>query len=141
MDTFSQRQSALLEALALLPSPQERLMWLTQSGSPELLLPEVERVPERRVLGCVSQVWLKGVLLEGRCEFRFAADSALVAGLVRAQVQLATGLPAAEVAVAEFTWPVASGLDRQLSPTRLRGLAAVALAIRKIASYPHDAAR
>jgi cysteine desulfuration protein SufE len=131
--TFSDKQNLLLEQLAALPTVEERLMWLSglaKSGH-AWHLPEAERLPEQLVTGCVSQVWLQVHSSHGLLKIRAAADSAMVAGLVLAHARLADGLPASEVREAYFDWPSRSGLDRQLSPTRLRGLAAVAQALRE----------
>ncbi len=118
--------------LLLLPSVEERFLWLSGQAPEELLLAKEEQEATLLVPGCISQVYLKGTVHADRCTFRCAADSQMVRGLVLTQLRLVQGLPAQEIASAEFTWLEHSRLAGNISPTRLQGLAAVASTLRKL---------
>jgi sulfur transfer protein SufE len=57
----------------------------------------------------------------------------MVRGLVGVTVRLADGAPARELAEVNLDWPARLKLDRQITPTRLNGLAAVAARIQSLA--------
>lgn len=127
------RIRSLVEDLLLLPDAQERLGALADWGKKAPDLAETEANDRNRVHGCVSRVH---VAADGGPEclgLRLLADSVMVRGLVGVTVRLADGCPAAELAIADFDWPVRLQLDRHISPTRLNGLAAVAERIRSLA--------
>lgn len=126
------RQTELIADLNLIEDAHERLAVLS-SYVPATSLPEAERRDELLVPGCVSRVWLHGELREGRTRFRAAADSPMVAGLVALLCHLYSGAAPAEVADVEPELWQACGFTRQLSPTRLNGLAAVRARIRALA--------
>lgn len=119
---FKQKQR--IEDLNLLPDAQERLSALVQSAN-EYQLPADQRVEELIVRGCQSRVWLKGGLIDGLTHFQAAADSPLVAGLVAELCRLYSGEEPAQVVHVEPTIWRDCGMEKLLSPTRLRGLEAV----------------
>ena len=131
------RQHALAEHLLILPDVSERLNALVAHAARQAGLTEQEKIPSHRVEGCVSQVWIVGSCEHGLCSFRSAADSSLVAGLVGAMAELCSGLSSAEVEHLDLGWLQKSGLWNQISPTRQRGLSAVAETLRNFASSCH----
>ena len=72
----------------------------------------------------------------GRCHFRLAAASSLVKGLAALLAELYEGETAAAILAWEPGLLEGLGLDRQLSPTRLHGLAHIRRAIREFAATP-----
>lgn len=130
--TLQERQTELIEGLNLIGSPHERLAALS-SYVPWVLLPEAERIDTLLVPGCVSRVWVHGTLVAGRSQFRCAADSPMVAGLVALLCHLySQALPAEVSAIEPELWEKC-GLVKVLSPTRLNGLAAVRQRLRAMA--------
>lgn len=127
------KQQSLLEGLALIDDPQERLAVAVDRSRRTPSLPAAQRTPEHRVPGCVSAVWLVATLHEGRCRFRADADSPLVRGLVLLLCDYFDGGSPAEIAAGDADPLDALDLTRNLSPTRRNGLAAVRAAIRRFA--------
>jgi len=122
--SLREKQAELISDLNLIENAQERLSALT-SYIPGVLLPESERADEQLVPGCVSRVWLLGEMQDGRCHFRCAADSPMVAGLVALLCHLYTDSePSEVVAVEPEIWSGCS-FHKVLSPTRLAGLASM----------------
>lgn len=128
-----EKQTELIARLRIIEDPQERLAAIVARGRKCPVLAEAERTDASRVQGCVSPVWLAGSLDAGRCRFRTAAESPLVLGLVALMCELYEGEPPAEVAAVEPALFDELGLSRQLSPTRLNGLANVRRVIREFA--------
>lgn len=125
-------EQALLEVFLPVRDPQERLALIVEAcagpGVPEAARREADLVP-----GCLSRVWLGGQTGQGRLELQWDAESPLVRGLAGLICQVYQNTPVA--GAAEFRSRVITrlGLDRQLSPTRLRGLASVEARIQELA--------
>lgn len=133
--TLAEKQQHLIARLALIEDSHERLAAITTRGKKWPSPGPDERVDAHRVPGCVSRVWLIGHLENGRCRWRMDADSPLVKGLVALLCEVTDGATATEVAAFEPEILGALGLDRQLSPTRLNGLAAVTQTMRAFAHH------
>jgi cysteine desulfuration protein SufE len=132
--TVAETEQSLLDELALLPDPHERLAHLIRRAEWRAPLPPAERLDIALVPGCVSRVWLAASLEGGRCHFRVAADSPMVLGLMGLLCDVYEGAPPSEVASVETTVLTRSGLDRTLSPTRLQGLAHARSRLRHLAA-------
>ena len=132
------RLQSLVEDMLLLPDPQERLAALAGWGKQAPELAETLASDANRVQGCVSRVHLAGEENAGCLRFRIFADSVMVRGLVGVTVRLADGSSARELAEVNLDWPARLKLDRQITPTRLNGLAAVARRIQSLAREAID---
>jgi cysteine desulfuration protein SufE len=130
---LADRQQQLLDDLAIIEDPQERLSAVIDRAKRLPALPAADRTEESRVRGCVSQVWVVGELRDGACQFRGDADGPLVRGLVAFLCEFFSGGTPAEIAASDADPLEALGLMRNLSPTRHNGLAAVRTRIRELA--------
>ena len=127
------KQRQLIAKYRIIEDAHERLAAITARGR-KWPSPAAEECTEaNRVQGCASQVWLAGSIEDGRCRFRVAADSALVLGLAALLCELYDGESPAEVAGIEPELIRELELEKQLSPTRLNGLANVRRVIREFA--------
>ena len=133
--TLEEKQNQLIARLRMIEDAHERLAALTARGKKWPAPAAEERIDAHRVPGCVSRVWLIGDVIDGRCHWRMDAESPLVKGLVALLCELTDGVSPAEVATFEPEILGALGLDRQLSPTRLNGLTAVAQTMRAFARH------
>lgn len=133
MSTLAEKQQKLIARYQTIENAQERLAALVAKGKKWPALAEDLRTDENRVHGCSSRVWLLGRVEDGRCHFQMEADSSLVKGLVALLCELYDGASTAEVECIEPEIITALGLDRQLSPTRLNGLASVRATMRAFA--------
>ncbi len=115
-------EQAILDELAVLPDPHERLAHLIRRAGRRPALPEAARVQAALVPGCVSQVWLTAALADGRCRFLVAADSPMVHGLMALLCDVYDGAGPLDAAAFASDVIARAGLDRALSPTRLHGL-------------------
>ena len=131
--TIREKQAALIARYSIIENAQERLAAIVAHGRKWPGVTDEEKDDAHRVQGCVSQVWLAGWMEEGVCCFRMSADSPLVQGLAALLCELYNGGLAEEVVEVEPEILEALGLARQLSPTRLNGLANVRRTIREFA--------
>ena len=132
--TTQEKQAALISRYSIIEDAQERLAAIVSRGRKWSAPADAEKTDAHRVQGCVSQVWLVGAVENGRCRFRMAADSPLVQGLAALLCEMYDGEPVDEIVVVEPELLEALGLARQLSPTRLNGLASLRRAIREFAA-------
>lgn len=123
------------DGFSLIPDLQERLTAIVHSCAGQGI-PEDDRRDADLVPGCVSRVWLNGGVENGALQLRWDADSPLVRGLAGLLCGVYGGADAEAVAAHRSSILSALGLDRQLSPTRLRGLAAVEARIHALSAAP-----
>ncbi|BET69070.1 SufE family protein [Opitutales bacterium ASA1] len=133
------RPSDPLEELALLPDPQERLLWITDRGRRAPGLAPEERTPDRRVPGCVSPVWIVDASTPATCSFRCDADAPIVRGLAALVCRRASGRTPREVAGDSIDIVATLELARHLTPTRVNGLRALQEFVRRCAARHVDA--
>lgn len=133
MSTLAEKQQRMIARYQTIENAQERLSAIVARGKKWPAVPEDQRTEDNRVHGCSSRVWLVGRVEHGHCHFQMDADSPVVKGLVALLCELYDGASAAEVECIEPEIVTALGLERQLSPTRLNGLASVRATMRAFA--------
>lgn len=131
--TPADNEQALLESFVPVRDPHERLSLITDACAGNGLA-EGARFESDLVPGCVSRVWLRGDVREGVLRLEWDAESPLVRGLAGLICGVYQETTMAEAAGFRSGILTKLGLDRQLSPTRLRGLAAVEARIHQLAS-------
>lgn len=131
MANVDERIRSLASDLELIPERQERMAWVVDQAKRVAPLPAADRTEHHRVPGCVSAVWMHGVLREGRLHLRADADSPLVRGLVLFVVSAYQEATPAEILASTLDPLAEADLSRDLSPTRQNGLAAVRAQIRR----------
>lgn len=96
----------------------EQLIWYAQK-LPEL--PETAKVPENKVPGCVSQVYVTATLNDGKVTYQGDSDSQLTKGLLALLIEGLNEL--APTAIVELTpdFIQATGLNVSLTPSRANG--------------------
>ncbi len=131
--TLAANEARLLADFQPVQDPHERLALITAAcAGPGL--PEAERREADLVLGCVSQVWLCGEISDGLLHLRWDSASPLVRGLVGLICHAYQGTQACEISLHRCTLLTQLGLNHQLSPTRLRGLASAESRIHDLAA-------
>jgi cysteine desulfuration protein SufE len=132
---LQQRQAQLIERYSIIPDPQERLAAIVSRRPTTAALPPEEQTPDRLVPGCQSRVWIAANVdaETGHCRFRMQAESAMVKGLIGLLCDLYDDVPPQEVAAVEPELFEGLGIARNLTPTRLNGLAAVRSFLRDFA--------
>lgn len=132
--SLSEKQQQLIEDYLIIEDPAERMAAIVAGGRKALPYPEEDRDDEHRVHGCASRVWVTGWREgDGHCEFRSDSDSPAVKALAEMLCRLYSGFAPAETAAEEPRFVTALGIDRHLTPTRLRGLGNVAARVRDLA--------
>jgi cysteine desulfuration protein SufE len=96
----------------------EQLIWYAQK-LPEL--PEADKIPENKVPGCVSQVYVTAQLIDNQVTFQGDSDSQLTKGLLALLVEGLNGLTPTEIMTVTPDFIQETGLNVSLTPSRANG--------------------
>ena len=132
---LAEKQRSHIEDYQVIEDAAERFSAIVHQAAAAPALEEAHRAPENLVPGCVSRVWLVGWRdpATGGCEFRADAEAPTVKGVAVLLARLYSGATPEEVLAVEPEIVCALQIDRQLSPTRLKGLAHIRRRFREIA--------
>jgi len=122
-------QDQIIEDFSLFPDWLDRYQYLIDLGRQLEPLAAEEKVDQRLLPGCQSQVWL---YLEGdrdRVTIRANSDAAIVSGLIALLIRVYSGCSARQIVDTEPYFIEKIGLSDHLSPTRANGLHAMLQAI------------
>lgn len=135
--TFPPPLAELLDEFAEFPDWDERYEFIIELGR---RLPSMEpalRIPENRVHGCMSTVWMVARSInngEPRLEFLADSDSQIVRGLIVILLSVFSGRALADVATIDVERVFQQlGLAQHLSPNRRNGLYAMVKRIKTLA--------
>lgn len=129
----------IIDNFQLIDDWEERYRYLIELGQMMAPLPDSDRIPANKVLGCASQVWLKQKLEEkdGRTVLKLEGDSDahIVRGLVALMIALYSGKTPEEALKIDPIKVLAEiGLEQHLTPQRSNGLRSMVERIRHNAS-------
>ena len=96
----------------------EQLLWYAKK-LPDL--PEAEKIPENKVYGCQSQVYIAANLDDGKVFYQGDSDAQLVKGLVALLIEGLNGLKPEEISEITPDFIQETGLTVSLTPSRANG--------------------
>jgi cysteine desulfuration protein SufE len=132
--TLAEKKDELVENLGLLPSAQDRLMYIVDRAKKTPHLPDDLRTPETRVEGCLSNLWFIPEFKEGKCFFKVDADSHIVRGIAIVLADFYSGHSPAEILQNDPAFLSTVGITQHLSPNRRSGLSRLWDKIRDFAA-------
>ena len=129
----------LAETFEFLDDWEERYRHVIDMGKAMPPLEDALRVPQTKVEGCASQVWLvpevEGNGRDAVVSFRGDSDAMIVRGLIAILITLYSGLTAREVLAVDAKAEMARlGLNDHLSAQRSNGLKAMVQRVRDLAA-------
>ena len=132
--TLAEKKNELIEDLSLLPSAQDRLMYVVDRAKKTPPLPPELRTPETRVEGCLSNLWFIPEFRDRKCFFQVDADSHIVRGIAIVLAEFYSGHTPAEILQNDPAFLSTVGITQHLSPNRRNGLSRLWDKIRTFAA-------
>ncbi|MCC5856393.1 MAG: SufE family protein [Idiomarina sp.] len=127
--------SEIIDDIEFLDDWESRYQYIIDLGKALPPLTEQERVPEAKVKGCQSDVWMHAEKAGEQLRFRVDSDAVIVRGLL-ALVMAAYNekSPGDILAFDVDQYFLTLDLERHISPTRGNGLRAIVGKIRELAA-------
>ena len=128
--------AALLADFEVLDDWEDRYKHVIELGRELPPLPESDHVPENKVRGCASQVWITSTA-EGPAEnpvltFKGDSDALIVKGLIAIALMIYSGKPASEILVTDAGEVLGRlGLSGHLTQQRSNGFASMIQRIKQ----------
>ena len=111
----------IVQRLQRLSEPKKKYAQLIYYAKRLPEFPELERIPENKVPGCTSLVYVTAKLDGKKVLFQGDADSQIVKGLVGVLVEGLSGLTPAQILQITPEFIVDTGLNISLTPSRTNG--------------------
>src|SRR5690554_4527214 len=125
----------IVEDIDFLDDWEQRYQYIIDLGKALPTIPEAERLPELKVKGCQSDVWLIADTSAEQMTFRVDSDAIIVRGLLGLVMAAYNNKTAADIVAFDIDgYFTALDLERHLSPTRGNGLRAIVSKIQHLAS-------
>ena len=127
----------MIDDFAYLDDWEDRYMHVIEMGRALAPMALIDKNPQTKVKGCVSQVWLRVDLETGpdgavRLNYQGDSDAHIVKGLVAIVLQMVSGRTAREITALNAPDIIARlGLSEHLSPQRSNGLSAMIARIER----------
>lgn len=121
MSSLPPNLNRIVERFKRHSDPKLRYQQLLVYGKKLKPLPEGAKVPENKVKGCVSQVYIVADLDEGKVCYQGDSDAQLVKGLVSLLIEGLNGLTPAEILQVSPDFIEQTGLNVSLTPSRANG--------------------
>lgn len=132
--TLAEKKRELVEDLGLLPSAQDRMMYVVDKAKKTPHLPPELCTGETRVEGCLSNLWFIPEYREGKCYFKVDGDSHVVRGIAIVLADFYSGHEPAEILQNDPAFLSEVGITQHLSPNRRNGLSRLWDKIRTFAA-------
>lgn len=132
--TINQIQDEIIDEFSTMDDWLDRYAYIIDMGNEMNAESESLKVPDNKIDGCQSDVWIDASLdNEGRITFEATSNSSIVKGIAALLVKVLSGHKPAEVVDADLYFIDRIGLGSHLSPTRSNGLLAMLKRMRAYA--------
>lgn len=132
--SLDEKKKELVDDLSLLPTAQDRLMYIVDQAKKSQHLPPEFRTDAYRVEGCLSNLWFVPEFRDGRCYFKVDGDSHIVRGIALLLANFYSGQVPAEILKHDPAFLSEVGITQHLSPNRRNGLSRLWDKIRSFAA-------
>ena len=136
--TVEQAQQELLEEFEMFDNWMDRYQYIIDMGKQLPAFPEDWKVPEHKIQGCQSNVWMHHRRDGEYVHVDAVSDAAIVSGLIAVLMRIYNDRRPADIRDTSPHFLGDLGLDKHLSPTRSNGLNAMLERIYRVAE--HEAA-
>lgn len=134
IETLPPALAKIVQRFQRATEPKRRYEQLIWYGTKLKEFPEADKIPENKVAGCVSQVYITAQSVDGGVVFQGDSDSQLTKGLVGLLVEGLNGLPAQQIVDLAPDFIQETGLNVSLTPSRANGFYNIFKMMQKKAS-------
>ncbi|VFN04456.1 MAG: cysteine desulfuration protein SufE [Candidatus Kentron sp. G] len=125
----------LVEDFELLSDWDERFNYIMELGEKLPAMPEAEKTEQTLVRGCTSKSWVRGWFTDGRFDFTADSEAIIGRGMLSLARNIYVGKTAREMLEIDLLdFANRTGLMAHLTPTRQKGLHALIMLLRRLAS-------
>ncbi|MDR0535378.1 MAG: SufE family protein [Puniceicoccales bacterium] len=117
-----EKRQAILDELSPFEDPRDRFQYIIDRAKSAPGLPEEQRLEQRLIEGCTSQLWLVPSHEDGVCHFCSDADAVITKGIATLVCDFYDGATPAEILSTGADFLAQVGLTQHLSPNRRNGL-------------------
>ena len=128
---ITEKIAALKEIFATCTTREARYEKIIQLGRASPRLPEQAKIPENRVSGCQSTLYLQTTLENGHLYVATEADALISAGLGQLLTRVYSGEPPENILKYKPTYLEELDIAASLSPSRANGLASLFLRMQQ----------
>ncbi len=121
LDSLPPALAKIVQRFQRATDPKRRYEQLIWYGQKLPGFPESDKLPENKVPGCVSQVYITATLDDSKVVFQGDSDSQLTKGLVGLLVEGLQGLTPTEILQVTPDFMEGTGLNVSLTPSRANG--------------------
>lgn len=136
--SVEQAQQELLEEFEMFDNWMDRYQYIIDMGKQLPAFRDEWKVPEHKIQGCQSNVWMHHRRDGEYVHFDAVSDAAIVSGLIAVLMRIYNDRRPADIRDTSPHFLGDLGLDKHLSPTRSNGLNAMLERIYRVAE--HEAA-
>jgi cysteine desulfuration protein SufE len=121
IDSLPPSLAKIVQRFQRASDPKRRYEQLIWYGQKLPAFPESDKLPENKVPGCVSQVYITAALEDGKVIFQGDSDSQLTKGLVGLLVEGLKELTPSQIVELTPDFIQETGLNVSLTPSRANG--------------------
>ena len=126
--------AAIAEDLGMFDDWMDRYQFIIELGRKLPPFPAEWQDDAHRVPGCQSKVWMEAIERDGQLFFAGVSDAAIVSGLIALLLRVYSGRSPEEILATDPGFLKDLGLLEALSTNRGNGIAAMARAVRDVAT-------
>lgn len=120
--TLAEKKEQLIEDLAIIEDPLERLAYVMDKGKEHPPLDPQFKTETFAIPGCLSNLWLVPSYREGQCHYACEADAAITQGVAGLLCDFYSGHEPEEILAIEPDFLGKVGITQHISGNRRNGL-------------------
>lgn len=131
--TLQQAKQNIIDDFSMFDEWLDKYEYIIELGKNLSCYPEEKKTEDRLVKGCQSRVWIDSEVRDGLLYFYADSDAIITKGIISLLLTVYSGRSAQEILKDDFSFVKTIGLEQNLSPTRVNGLASMIETIKETA--------
>src|SRR3954469_10884476 len=115
-------EKGIVEDFEFFDTWEDKYQYIIELGQKLPELNEKYKIPENKIKGCQSSVWLNSFAKDDKVFFEADSDSTFVKGEIALLIRVLSGQPAEEITKAQLGFIDKLGLRQHIAVTRANGL-------------------